>query len=146
MLKKLLIVDDFEIIRKSMQDYFLETGKFELDFAENGLEAFQKCKEKKFDLILMDISMPIMNGIEATRKIMAAKPDSKIMAVTLHSEQEDVDRMKKAGARGYLLKEFIFDSIDIALEVIENGGDFFDETNPLFQRYLKSSQTEREEG
>ena len=77
------------------------------DEACDGQEAFDKCKEKSYDLILMDINMPVMNGLEATKKIRESDNLSKkaiILALTASTLQEDIDSCKKAGMNDYLIK------------------------------------------
>ena len=77
--------------------------------AENGLKAFQLAKKLQPDVIVMDIRMPELNGIEATRKILADLPKTKIIALSVYSDRRYISGMLKAGALGYLLKKSVFE-------------------------------------
>ena len=79
--------------------------------AENGLTTVQLSRIFKPDVVLMDVIMPDLNGIEATRQILADLPDVKVVALSMHSDKKFVTEMLSAGASGYLLKDTAFDTV-----------------------------------
>ncbi len=99
---RILIVDDEPAIREVMK---LILKNYEIVEASNGVEAVEKCEKKKPDLILMDIMMPRMNGIEATKTILEKFPDAKIVAVTAYATHKGKE-MLEAGALEILEKPF----------------------------------------
>ncbi len=105
MSSKILIVDDTETMR--LYEQMLLSGQdYELDMAENGIDALKKIKQNKPDLVLMDIMMPQMNGIECCRRIKAeeATRDIKVVMVTTKSEYEKVKEAFAAGCDDYVTK------------------------------------------
>jgi two-component system nitrate/nitrite response regulator NarL len=118
---KILIVDDHDLIHNGIKDILKTVKRYKIiGNAYNGEEAIDKSLELKPDIILMDISMPVMNGIEATRFILDKLPEVKILALTQHEENEYVLQFLKSGGSGYLLKnskkdEFI-NAIDSIME------------------------------
>ncbi|MCK5169951.1 MAG: response regulator transcription factor [Bacteroidales bacterium] len=106
----ILIVDDNKqfreafkyIIKENLEDKFKEL--FE---AENGVECLEIIKKQSIDVVFMDKEMPIMDGVEATKRIVDNYRNIKIIAVSFHSELEDIKSMLEAGARNYLIKEEI---------------------------------------
>jgi DNA-binding NarL/FixJ family response regulator len=102
----LLIVDDHATVRAGLRN-LLETNADMTVIAEaaDGAESIDLVNRHRPQVVLMDLSMPHMNGIEATREILAQKPDSRIIALTSFADQERVTAMLDAGACGYLLKE-----------------------------------------
>ena len=89
--------------------------------AEDGLQAIQKAMEFKPDVILMDISMKNMNGIEATRRIKEDYPEIKVVILSIQSSSEDIYRALQAGATGYLLKESAGSEVIEAVRAVFNG-------------------------
>jgi DNA-binding NarL/FixJ family response regulator len=123
-----LIVDDQEIIRDSFSLLIESLLKPNcIDEASNGEEALEMVAKKHYDYIFMDISMPIMNGITATQKIMSKKKnaDLKILGVSMHTNQDDIESMKKAGARGYLVKDKIGEHLEWAIDLMSSNAPFF---------------------
>ena len=103
---KILIADDHAVVRDGLKLILESKGDIKvIAEAEDGLQACQKAKEFNPDVILMDISMKNMNGIEATRRIIEDNPDIKVVILSIQSSSEDIYRALKAGAIGYLLKE-----------------------------------------
>jgi DNA-binding NarL/FixJ family response regulator len=103
---RILLADDHTIMRKGLRSILVnELHHTVVAQALNGREAVALAKEHKPDLILMDITMPDLNGIEATRQILAEVPEVKIVALSMHSDRGIVAEMLDAGASGYLLKD-----------------------------------------
>ncbi|RQW77447.1 MAG: DNA-binding response regulator, partial [Methanothrix sp.] len=103
---RVLIVDDHTIVRKGIKALLAETSDIRVvGEAENGLEAIRLSKELELDVILMDLLMPKMDGIEATRQISAQQPKVRILVLTSFVGNDKVFPAIKAGAMGYLLKD-----------------------------------------
>lgn len=95
---------------------------------ENGLEAVKYVENnaKNIDIILMDISMPILDGIGATKRIKEKFPDLKIIALTMHLEESYIKDMIKSGASGYMLKESDKNIVAKAIKTVAQGGTYID--------------------
>ena len=103
---RMILVDDQLLFRRGLRALFEEEEGFEIvGEANNGREAIDLARETRPDAILMDINMPICNGVEATRIIKAEQPDVKVVALTVSDDDEDLFEAIKAGAQGYLLKD-----------------------------------------
>ena len=102
---RVLVVDDHEMVRLGVTSYLMVQPDIEVVAeAENGLQGYQKALELKPDIILMDLVMEVMDGIEATKKIVAEWPEAKIIIVTSFLDDEKVFPAMDSGASGYLLK------------------------------------------
>ena len=131
---KILIVDDHAMIRMLLrrhleaQEDFVVVGE-----AEDGREGIAKAETLLPDVILMDVAMPGMDGIEATRIIHERLPQVKILILTLYSSSENSMRARQSGALGYVLKESIDDEIVTAIQTIMEGACYFGAgvTNPV---------------
>ncbi|AQQ69784.1 Response regulator protein VraR [Limihaloglobus sulfuriphilus] len=103
---RVLLVDDSDIIREGISELISEEPDIEVvGEANDGIYALDAVREKRPDIVLMDISMPLMNGIEAAARIKAEIPDLKILALSVHHKCEYIQGMKSAGASAYILKE-----------------------------------------
>jgi two-component system nitrate/nitrite response regulator NarL len=123
---KTLIVDDHLIVREGLKSLLESQEKIEIvGEASNGLEAIELAKEICPDIILMDISMPIMNGIEATKILHNSLPDLKVLVLTMHDNKEYAHQILESGAKGYVLKNSSSTELVIAMETVFNGGLFF---------------------
>lgn len=119
---KVLLADDHTIMRKGLRSLLEQQSNIEvLAEAENGRTTVRLARELKPDLVIMDISMPDLNGIEATHQIVDAVEDVKVLALSMHSDKKFVTGMLKAGASGYLLKDCAFDELSRAIETVLNG-------------------------
>ena len=115
---KVLVVDDSPIISRKLCMMMDQIGYQVVATAANGIEAFAAYREFRPDVVTMDITMPGMDGINATRTIIKAFPDARIVMVTSHGQEKMVLDALKAGAKGYVIKPFqpqkIFDAIEKA--------------------------------
>lgn len=103
---RIILADDHKIVREGIKALIEKKPGFEvIAEADNGRTTIQLTKELSPDAVIMDIAMPDMNGIEATREIIEKVPDVKIIALSMHSDIRFVVEMLKAGASGYLLKD-----------------------------------------
>ena len=122
---RVLIVDDHAIIRRGVQGILRSHPEWELcGEAENGQEAVRLAEELKPEVIIMDVSMPGMNGVEATRVIKKQLPSAKVLLLTLHVSVDLVRSAFKAGARGYVLKSDAEQDLMRALLVIMGEGTY----------------------
>jgi len=118
----ILLADDHTIVRQGLHSMLSKNAEFDVvGEAKTGVEAIQLARELSPDIIIMDIGMPEMNGIEATRQILEENPDTKVIALSMHNDKNFVAQMLKAGASGYLLKDSIFQNLIVAIRsVLEN--------------------------
>ncbi|MEN6384994.1 MAG: response regulator transcription factor [Phycisphaerales bacterium] len=106
---RVLVADDNEIMREGLSDLLKMSEDIEVvGVAEDGQTAIERVNELLPDVVIMDIEMPKLNGIEATRQMMERHPDLKILALSAHSEDNIVAQMIKAGAKGYVHKRSAF--------------------------------------
>lgn len=106
----ILIVDDNKEFREALKYIIIEnlSSQFnELFEAENGAESLEIIKKHSIDIVFMDKQMPVMDGVEATKKIVDLYRNIKVIAISFHSELEDIKSMLEAGARNYIIKEEI---------------------------------------
>jgi DNA-binding NarL/FixJ family response regulator len=122
---RVLVVDDHAFIRRGVTSILKAFPEWELcGEAENGQEAVRMADELKPEVIVMDVSMPILNGIEATKIISKAHPEIKIVLLTLHDSAELLRSGFRAGARGYLLKSDAEQELLKALRVVVGHGSY----------------------
>ena len=116
-----IIADDHAIIREGLKSLLETKGIKVLDIAKNGREAVEKAVALEPDVMMMDISMPDLNGVEATERIRQAVPHTRVIALSMHSGKSMIDKMFAAGASGYILKESAFDEIYDAIQGVIRG-------------------------
>ena len=122
---RVLIVDDHAFIRRGVQTILHPFPEWELcGEADNGNDAIRMAEELKPEVIIMDLSMPGLNGIEATRAIRKTQPGVKIVLLTLHESAELVRSAFRAGAMGYLLKTDAEQELVRALTVVTGQGTY----------------------
>lgn len=125
MATRILMVDDHEIMREGMCALLRKHSEYEVvGQAADGRKALEMLSELHPDIVIMDIGMPNLNGIEATRQILSQNSQIKIMALSTHSEGTIVARMIKAGASGYMLKESAFEELIDGIELMMTGKVF----------------------
>lgn len=119
---QILLVDDHSITREGLCVLLEKKPNFTvIKQAENGRAAVKLARQHKPDVIVMDINMPDLNGIDATRQILAELPDVKIIALSMYSDRSYIKGMLQAGASGYLLKNCAFDELAKAIETVYNN-------------------------
>lgn len=102
---KVIIADDHRMVREGLRSLLDQCGRIEvMGEADNGRDAVQLSKEACPDIILMDISMPLLNGLEATRQIHRDCPNVRVIALSVHDDEEFIRKMLAAGAMGYITK------------------------------------------
>lgn len=111
----ILLVDDSSMARRNLSLILKQAGHTVVAEATNGVQAYTEYEKLKPDLVTMDITMPIMSGIESTKKIIKAFPDAKIIIVSALNQRSSIFEAIQCGARHYILKPF---SMEKVLEVI----------------------------
>ena len=123
---KVLIADDHKLLIDGLQPLLENQKNIQVvDIASNGLEAVEKAMEHKPDIILMDISMPKLNGIDATRKILRDLPHTKIIILSMHADKRYIKESIQIGAKGYILKESAATEVINAIKDVQTGKLFF---------------------
>ena len=115
---KILIVDDHKLFRDGLIGLLQSKNYKIVGVAENGLQAVKLAKELQPDVIVMDISMPELNGIEATRKIISENPDTRIIILSQYFERRFILESLKAGALGYVIKDSSIETLAGAIESV----------------------------
>ncbi|WP_274362866.1 response regulator transcription factor [Paenibacillus thermotolerans] len=130
---KVLIVDDDALIRDGLKILIELEDDFEvIGTASNGQEAFEKCAQLQPDLVLMDIRMPVMDGVRGTGRIKQQFPNMKVVILTTFKDDEYIKEALKCGAEGYILKNQPSDSIIESLRAVGKG-------NAVFEREVAST-------
>lgn len=121
--KRVIIADDHKIIREGLRSLLERSGEFEcVGEAEDGLQAVKLATELRPDIVVMDIAMPNLNGIEATRQIKSELPEVEVVVLSMHATRNYVLQVLQAGASAYLLKDSAFEELATALLAISRGG------------------------
>jgi DNA-binding NarL/FixJ family response regulator len=119
---KILLADDHKITRQGLRSLLEKESDMEVVAeAEEGRTAVCLVRELSPDVVVMDVSMPDLNGMEATRQIVAELPNVKVIALSMHSDNLFVSEMLKSGASGYLLKDCAFEELARAIHVVVEG-------------------------
>ena len=119
---KIIVVDDHKMVRDGLCSLIDGlSGYTVVGWAENGRQAIEVARREHPDIIIMDVSMPEMNGIDATNSIMEEMPSCKIIVLSMHSDKRFITGALQAGASGFLLKECAFQELNQALEAVRSG-------------------------
>lgn len=123
---KVLITDDHEMIRKGIGSLLSDEENVKVvGTACDGSEAVDFCENNEVDVVLMDLQMPVMSGVEATKVITSKHPNTKVLAVTINEETSFIMEVLQAGATGYILKHSPRTEIVGAIEAVANGKKHF---------------------
>jgi len=152
---RVLLADDHQIVREGLRALVDgEHGMQVIGEAGDGREAVALTAKLKPDIVIMDVAMPGLNGIEATHQIVTERPGSRVLALSMHSRKRFVEQILKAGAAGYLLKDKAFEELATAMETVMAGRTYLSPQimEMVLQDYLRrppeegsaSALTERE--
>jgi len=123
---RIVLADDHTVVRKGLRLLLESVPQFQVvSDAADGRQAVALAEEQRPDVVVMDIAMPILNGIEAARQISAKLPQTAIVFLSMHSDEAYVSKALKAGARAYLLKDSAENDLINAVEAVSEGKSFF---------------------
>jgi RNA polymerase sigma factor (sigma-70 family) len=140
---QILIADDHGIVRKGLRLQLEQSADFQVvGEAADGREAVRMTEELKPDVVLMDIAMPNLNGIQATAQIVKRSPRTGVIILSMHSDESYLIRTLAAGAKGYLLKDTAEVDLYRAVQVVAQGKSFFSPAiaNTLLEDYMRQLQ------
>jgi two-component system, NarL family, response regulator NreC len=138
---RVLIADDHKIVREGLKALIDKQESMQVVAeADNGLEAVRLARKLQPDVVIMDLGMPQMNGIEATREVTAREPGIKVIALSMHSDKRFVLQMIKAGASGYLLKDSAFEELITAIKTVVSNQSYLSPkiTDVVIKDYLQT--------
>jgi DNA-binding NarL/FixJ family response regulator len=119
MVTKILLADDHQIVREGLKSLLNSHEDMQVvGEARDGRSAVQMAKDLSPDVVIMDVGMPHLNGIEATRQITSREPEAKVVALSMHADRRFMGEMLKAGAKGYLLKDGAFEELATAIRSV----------------------------
>ena len=142
---KIILADDHPLIREGFKAILKKNKDFEvIGEAENGKELIRLLSEVTPDILLLDITMPQLNGLDAIGQFTKVRPDLKFIILTMHEEREYVLNSIKIGASGYLLKNIEREELERAIKRVHEGGKYFSPSvsNILAESIIKSDKEE----
>ena len=125
---KIIIVDDHAVLRKGLAHLLTELGNEIIGEASNGVEFLDLLKDLTPDIVLMDINMPVMDGIEATRRALEIHPDLKILVLSMYSDEEYYFTMVDLGVKGFVLKEADHEELEEAISSLMANRPYFSQS------------------
>ncbi len=111
MAKRVLVVDDHRLVREGLRRTLEDAGFEVVGEAENGADGLEMAERLRPHVALMDVSMPVVDGITATRRMRSRAPDTRVIVLTMHADTDLVEKARSAGAAGYLLKDASGDEV-----------------------------------
>lgn len=130
---RILLADDHAILREGIKALLEKHGNIEvIAEASNGREALAKAAQLRPDVVVLDISMPLMEGLETTRQMKRENPDTKILILTMYDDSEYFFQLLRAGASGYVTKSAVGKELISAIEAVYKGNSFFCPTMAKF--------------
>lgn len=122
---RVFIADDHELVREGIRSRLGLSGDMEIcGEAQDGREAVDKCLTIRPDIIFLDISMPVMSGLEAATKILEENRDARIIFLSIYDNPEYIREALRIGAKGYLLKDISREEMNVAVQAIHSGGTY----------------------
>lgn len=146
---RVLVVDDDPMVRQQVKLVLVDNADIEIvGEGAHGIEAVAMVKAHHPDVVLMDVSMPYMDGIEATREIRALDPNARVIALTALGDDEVLVQMIQAGAQGFVPKEYATEDLETAVQRVARGEGYVSpHSQPmLFKRVEHNPATARREG
>ncbi len=133
---RILLADDHVLVRAGFRSLLQNLSGLEVvGEANNGSEALQRVEELKPDVVLMDVAMPELNGLEATARLTKEFPETRVILLSMHSNPEYARRAVRAGAAGYLLKTSAAAELEIAIKGVARGETYL---TPAISKYITS--------
>ncbi|MBM7585775.1 two-component system response regulator DegU [Bacillus pakistanensis] len=149
MATKIVIIDDHQLFREGVKRILEFEPTFDVAAeGDDGNEALALVEEHHPDVVLMDINMPEINGVEATRQLVQKYPGTKVIILSIHDDESYVNHALKTGAMGYLLKEMDSDALVDAVKVVAEGGSYLHPkvTHNLVQEYRRLANSHNNGG
>jgi two-component system, NarL family, nitrate/nitrite response regulator NarL len=123
---RIILVDDHPLVLEGINSRLQNEDSIEVvGLASNGKEALKIARETEVDVVLMDVNMPVMGGLEATQNFVNEFPDIRVLILSMHDEQEYIIKLMQSGAKGYVLKDVSSDELIKAIETVYAGSSFF---------------------
>lgn len=139
-----LLADDHMIVREGLRALLEAEADIEVvGEAQTGRQAVQRAKKLRPSVVLMDIAMPLLNGLEAARRILKVAPDTRVLILSAHGDDEYIRQAVQWGAAGYLIKQTSVDLLSQAIREVHKGNTFF---SPTVAQRLQSLHLNPEEG
>ena len=139
---KILLADDHEVVRQGLRTILKARPDWEIvGEAENGQDAIDAVRDLKPDVVILDITMPVMSGLEATQAIVNLRVGTQVLIFTMHDSKSLVKAVRKAGADGYVLKSRAARDLIRAVDAMLGGGTFFGPENGI-----TAEETEKNKG
>ena len=138
-----LLADDNTLVRREIREILEREDDLEMvGEAKNGHQAVAMVKKLRPALVLMDIAMPLLSGLQAARQILKAAPATKVLMLSAHGDDEYVEEAAKSSAMGYLIKHTAVDSLCQAIREVHKGNTFLSPSIPkhLHKRYRKKKR------
>jgi DNA-binding NarL/FixJ family response regulator len=133
-----LLAEDHAVVRQGLSSLLKADGQFTMvGEARTGREAVDMAQALRPDVILMDIAMPVLNGLEATRQVLAANPTAKVIILSAHSDEEYIERTSAAGVAGFLEKQTSAEILTKAIREVAKGNKFF---SPAIAKRMRDHQ------
>lgn len=141
---RILLAEDHTLVRKGLRSLLEgEDGLVVIDEAVDGREAVEKASQLQPDIVLMDIAMPGLNGLEATRQLRRRYPKVKVVILTMYADEEYIPQLLKAGACGYVVKQAAPEELIAAVRTVHQGEIFLTPSvsRTVVQEYLQQAAT-----
>lgn len=141
---RILLADDHRILREGLRSLLApQTDITVVGEASDGETALALARELRPDIVIMDVVMPGLGGVEATRRIRADLPDTKVIGLSMHSDQRFVSEMLRAGAIGYLVKNIAFEELNQAIRAVMQNRPYLsaDITGSLVDDFIRQAST-----
>ena len=142
---KILLVDDHAVVRDGIRSRLTQSSSFNgVGESVNGREALIKCEELMPDVVLMDISMPVMNGMDAAKVLREKYPDLKVIILTMHEHKEYIQGVIRCGAQGYILKDVSAQEMINAIKTVVNGETYYSScvSQMMFDDFSKTQKSD----
>ena len=143
-----LLAEDHTLVRKGLRALLEDHTEIEvIAEADEGRQAVRMVEQTRPDVVLMDFSMPGLNGLEATRQIKQRLPEIKVLVLTRHKNQEYIDRVLEAGASGYIIKKSAPEELVLAIQAVHRGDSYLDPaiSQSIINGYLDKPKAEPED-
>ena len=142
---RVLLVDDHPLVLEGINACLSNVAGIEVvGQANNGLEALELAEALTPDVVLMDVTMPVMNGLEATRELKRRFPDYRVLILSMHENREYILQIIQSGAAGYVLKDVPSEELVTAIEIVNQGGTYFSSkaSETLMKQFEHGRQTD----